>query len=215
MDLHNSVKIVRDWDNVLPDKLRPIWTSHFEMMKVVGNLKFHRVIIPAGAVNLNIHTIDIADASNQIACAATYARCLRINGSYSYPLIFSRSKIILDSLSQAKAKLIAATMNAHIGKIVGKSFQSNHKRKLKLAHSKVMLHWISNSQKPVTQSVRNTVLEIIRFTEPSEWIFVYSQYMIADLGARRVNDLNFVNKDSTWISGYDWMKNNQKDFSTK
>ena len=194
MDLHNSVKIVRDWDDVLPDKLRPIWTSHFEMMKVVGNLKFHRVIIPAGAVNLNIHTIDIADASNQIACAATYARCLRINGSYSYPLIFSRSKIILDSLSQAKA---------------------NHKRKLKLAHSKVMLHWISNSQKPVTQSVRNTVLEIIRFTEPSEWIFVYSQYMIADLGARRVNDLNFVNKDSTWISGYDWMKNNQKDFSTK
>ena len=36
--------------------------------------------------------------------------------------------------------------------------------------------------------------------------------MIADLG---VNGLNFVNKDSTWISGYDWMKNNQKDFSTK
>ena len=168
MDLHNSVKIVRDWDDVLPDKLPPIWTSHFEMMKVVGNLKFHRAIIPAGAVNLNIHTVDIADASNQMACAAIYARRLRINGSYSCPLIFSRSKIILDSLSQAKAKLIAATMNAHIGKVVGKSFQSNHKRKLKLAHSKVMLHWISNNQNPVKQSVRNTVLEIFRFTEPSE-----------------------------------------------
>ena len=50
-------------------------------MKEIGNLKFHRAIIPADAVNLNIHTSDNADASKQIACAAIYARFLRRNGS--------------------------------------------------------------------------------------------------------------------------------------
>ena len=64
----------------------------FLMMKEIENLKFHRAITHADAVNLNIHTIDTADASNQIACATIYTRFLRRNESYSCQLIFSRSK---------------------------------------------------------------------------------------------------------------------------
>ena len=104
MDLHNLVKRGLDWDDVLPDELRPIWASHFQMMKEIGKLKCHRVIIPADAVNLNIYTIDSTDASNQIACAVIYARFLRTNGSYSCQLILSRSKLIPDGLSQPKAE---------------------------------------------------------------------------------------------------------------
>ena len=58
-------------------------------------------------------------------------------------------------------------------------------------------------------------MKILRFIEPSEWMFVSSRYMIADLGTQRVNDLNLVDKDSAWINGYDWMKKDQKDFPTK
>ena len=50
-------------------------------MKEIGNLKFHRAIIPADAVNLNLHKNGNTDASNQIACAAIYARFLRRNRS--------------------------------------------------------------------------------------------------------------------------------------
>ena len=32
---------------------------------------------------------------------------------------------------------------------------------------------------------------------------------------QKVDDLNLFNKDSTWISGYDWMKKDQKNFPTK
>ena len=77
------------------------------------------------------------------------------------------------------------------------------------------LHWISNNQKPVKQWVWNRVLEILRFTEPSEWIFVSSQDMIADLWMQKVDDLNLFNKDSTWINGYDSMKKDQKNFPTE
>ena len=125
--LHNLVKRGLDWDDVLPNELWPIWTSHFEMMEEIGNLKFHRAIIPADAVNLNIHTIDTADGSNQIACAAIYARFLRRNGSYSCQQFFLRFKIIPDGLSQPRAELLAVTtMNAHAGEIVRRSLYSNH-----------------------------------------------------------------------------------------
>ena len=35
MDLHNLVKRGLDWDDVPPDELRLIWTSHLEMMKEI------------------------------------------------------------------------------------------------------------------------------------------------------------------------------------
>ena len=44
------------------------------MIKEIGNLKFHRALIPVNAFNLNNHKIDIAYASNKIECATTYAR---------------------------------------------------------------------------------------------------------------------------------------------
>ena len=184
-------------------------------MKEIGNLKFHRAIIHADAVNLNIHMIDTADASNQIACAAIYVRFFRRNGSYSCQLIFSRSKIIPDGLLQPIAEFFAATMNAHTGEIVRRSLHSNYKGKPKLTDSHVVLHWISNNQKPVKQLVQNKLVEILRFTESSEWMFVCSEDMIADLGTGRVNDLNLVNKDSTWINGYDLIKKDQKVFPAK
>ena len=88
-------------------------------------------------------------------------RFLRRNGSYSCQLIFSRSKIIPDALSQPRAALLDAT-----GEFVRRSLQSNHKGKIKLTDSQVMLHCISNNQTPVKQWVRNRVVEILRFTEP-------------------------------------------------
>ena len=66
------------------------------MRKKIGNLKFHRAVITAVAVDLNIHMIDTADASNQIVCRAIYSTFLRRNESYSCQLIFLRSKIIPD-----------------------------------------------------------------------------------------------------------------------
>ena len=138
-------------------------------MKKIGNLKFHRAIIPADAVNLKIHSVGTADASNQIACAAIYARSWRRDRSYSCQLIFSKTKIIPDGLSQPRAELLAATMNALTGKIVRSSLQSNHKGKLKLTDSSVVLHWVSKNQKPVKPCVQNrVVVELLRYAQPSE-----------------------------------------------
>ena len=74
MDLHTLVKRGLSWDDVIPDDLRSVWISHFEMMQEISNLRFQRVIVPEDVVNLDTNTTDAADASNKMACVPIYAR---------------------------------------------------------------------------------------------------------------------------------------------
>ena len=63
--------------------------------------------------------------------------------------------------------------------------------------------------------MRNKVIEIIRFTDSSEWFFVSSHDIIADLGTRRVDDLRLVNQSSTWFNGFVLMRKDNKEFPIK
>ena len=184
-------------------------------MQEIGKVKFKRAVVPEDAVNLNINTTDAADASQKLACTAIYARFLKKDGTYTCQLVFSCSKIIPDGLTQPRAELFAATMNTNTGEIVRRAFQSNHKERVKLCDNQVTLFWINNQDKPVKQWVQNRVAELNKFIQPSEWMFVHSQDMIADLGTRRVNNLELVNQDSTWINGFSWMKKDKKSFPAK
>ena len=90
------------------------------MMQEIGNLRFQRAVVLEDVVNLDINTIDAADASNKMTCVSIYARFLRRNGTYSCKLVFSRSKVVPDGLSQPRAKLLAATLNTHTGETITK-----------------------------------------------------------------------------------------------
>ena len=102
------------------------------MMQEIGNLRFQRAVVPEDALNLEINTVDAADASNKVASIAIYARVLKRNGTYSCQLVFSRSKVVPDGLSQPIAELLTATLNAHAGEIVKRAFQENHKKKCQI-----------------------------------------------------------------------------------
>ena len=215
MDLHTLVKKSLSWDNVIPNDLRSVWVSHFEMMQEIGKLRFQRKVVPEDAVNLDINTIDASDTSNKMVCVAIYARFLRRSGTYSCQLVFSRSKVVPDGLSQPRAKLFAAVLNARTGEIVKRAFQDNHKGSVKLSDSQVTLHWINNQKKSLKQWVRNRVVKTNRLTQPKDWMFARSEDMIADIGTRRVSDLDVVGKHSVWINGFDWMKWDKASFPGK
>ena len=67
LDSHTLVKRGIDWDDMVPDELRRIWVSHFEMMQEIGKIKFQRAVFPEDAINLDIPIIDTADASQKLA----------------------------------------------------------------------------------------------------------------------------------------------------
>ena len=205
IDLHDLVQRKLDWDDKIPDSLRQIWISNFEMVQEIKHLRFKRAIVPTDAITLDVQTLDFGDASSIMACSAIYARFKRPNDQYSCQLIFSRSKILPDGISQPRAELTAALLNAHTGEVVKRSFATKHIGHIKLSDSQIVLCWLRNEEKPLKQWVRNRIIEIKRFTQLNDWFYVESSKMIADIGTRRGCKVKDVGPNSEWINGFHWM----------
>ena len=83
--------------------------------------------------------------------------------------MFARSKILPDRISQPRAETIAALLNVYTSEVVKRSLGELHTSSIKLCDSQVVLHWIENEEKPLKQWVRDRVIEIRRFTSPTDW----------------------------------------------
>ena len=82
MDLSELSKQNLDWDDYVPDDLKNVWKTNFELIKTLGQIKFKRSMVPKDAINLNIETIEMADSSQNLACAAVYVRFKRKFGGF-------------------------------------------------------------------------------------------------------------------------------------
>eukprot|EP00794_Sanderia_malayensis_P001062 gene1062-biopygen292 len=214
LDLQDLVQRQLDWDDVLPDSLRPLWESNFQMIQEIGNLKFKRAIIPEDAMSMDINTIDFGDASQSMVCVAIYACFHRQNGQYSSQLILSRTRCVPKGTSQPRSELYAALINTHTGEVVKRSLGKFHRSAVKLTDSQIALYWIDGEDKPLKQWVRNRVIEIRRFTEKDQWYYISTNNMIADLGTRKGATIDDVCSSSEWINGYNWMKLDVNEFPT-
>ena len=205
LDLHTLVVQNLNWDDVLPDNLRNVWLSHFEMMTEIKDLQYNRAVVPDDAISLDINTLEFGDASKDLICIAIYVRFMRKCGIYSCQLIFARSRLVPKDMTIPRAELYAALVNSHAGETVRRAIQKHWKGSTKFTDSQIVLFWISRDMRVLKPWTRNRVIEIRRFTDISQWYYVETANMIADLGTRRCTSLEAVNQDSTWINGYDWM----------
>ena len=118
-----------------------MWIPHFERMQEINSISYKRAVVPDDAVSLDISTTDARDESSKVACAAVYARFNRKDGSHSCQLVFSRSKLIPNGMTLPRSELLAATLNAHMGEVVKRSFYQNHKKHFKLTDSQITLYY--------------------------------------------------------------------------
>ena len=207
IDMQDLTHRKLDWDDKIPDDLRPLWESNFEMIKEIGNLRFNRAVIPIDAVSLDVQTLDFGDASKRMICVCIYVRFKRRDGSYSCQLVLGRSKVVPKGMTLPRAELFAALTSTYSGEIIRRSFKSlNIHQKFKFTDNQIVLFWITNPEKSLAQWVRNRVIEILRFSKIEEWYFIESHDMIADIGTRRGATLKDIDQQSVWINGYPWMK---------
>ena len=203
------------WNDVIPDSLRSCWVTHFQMIQELSTIRWKRAVIPSDAVSLEVSTIDCGDASSDIACAAIYVRYLRKNGQYSCQLIFARTKILPEGLTQPRRELVAALLCTHTGEVVRRALQKHHTSSIKLTDNQIVLHWLHNIDIPLKQWPRERVVEIIRWTNAEDWFYVKSTDMIADLGTRPGATISDVDQDSTWNLGFPWMSLPKSQFPMK
>ena len=212
LDLSELCKRKLDWDDPIPDDLVPIWKLNFDTISKLGDLKFRRAIVPDDALNLDMETLEMADASHDMACAATYARFKRRDGSYSCQLVFSRSKIVPSGTSIPRAELFAAVLNATTGHIVYSSLKDFITKRIHLTDSIVTLCWINNVQSELNLFVRNRSIEVNRLTDIARWFHIGTKNMLVDIATRRGAGLSDVGDGSVFNNGQDWDKLEEETF---
>ena len=74
LDLSDLFKMYEGWNTPISDVEREKWIKHFQLLVEVGELRFSRVVIPEGAVDLNVELLGAGDASQRMTCAACYVR---------------------------------------------------------------------------------------------------------------------------------------------
>ena len=79
----------------------------------------------------------------------------------------------------------------------------------------MILHWISNENRPLKQWACNRIIEIKCFTNPDQWRYMHTSNMIADLGTRRGTTLEDINSSSQWINDLSWINKEVEDFPIK
>ena len=204
-----------DWEDLVPEDLVHKWINNFDTLSQLNEIQFRRTIVPEDAINLDVETIEMADASLEIACVAIYARFKRKNGSYSCQLIFARSKILPKGMSIPRAELFAAGLNASTSHVVNLALDKYVKNRVSLTDSQIVLYWINNPQLQLKQWVRNRVIEINCLTQKENWFYVESRNMTADVGTRRGVKLSDILENSTWVKGENWAKYDRAQFPIK
>ena len=211
LDVTNLHKFCQDWDDPIPSQFKEIWVRNFGVIDELRNLRFCRAQVPVDAENLDMQTLEVADAGDQLVCAAIYVRFLRRNGTYSCQLILARTKVVHD-LTTPRAELEAALLNATTGHIVRLSLGERLKVSWKFSDSQVALHWIHCVRYALKMWVRNRVVEINRLCEPISWRYIRSKDNIADLATRKGAKVQDVDVDSTWKRGLPWMSEAEENF---
>ena len=117
-DLHELCTLKLQWNDYIPDELFQKWKTNFSTIESMREIKFQRCVVPPDAASLEIETLEIGDASAQMACSTIYVRFPKKDGSYSCQLVFARTKIISSDMSMPRAELFAANLNATTGHIV-------------------------------------------------------------------------------------------------
>ncbi|XP_066917099.1 uncharacterized protein [Clytia hemisphaerica] len=205
LDLHDLVNRKLSWDDTLPENLRQLWISNFQLISEIKDITYRKAIVPEDAESLQINTLDFGDASQSIACSAIYIRFKRTCGNYSCQLIFARSRILPEDMTQPRRELVAALLNAHTSEVVCQAFSTQHNASHKFTDSQIVLHWLCNEDRPLKKWLRSRVVEIKRFSSSSNWSYIKSTDMIADIATRRCDSNEVIAPNSTWINGFPWM----------
>ena len=82
------------------------------MIQNIEGIKFNRAVVPDDAISLDINTTNTGDASHHLEHAQLYMQDLNENQVTTHVNSFS-AELIPQGMSQPRAELFAATLNAH------------------------------------------------------------------------------------------------------
>ena len=204
LDLHDLVERKMGWDDLIPETYLETWVENLEEMQKLRGISYDRSIVPPNAESNEVELIVSCDASKDIAIATVHAKTKLKNGSYECRLVSAKSRLVKE-LTIPKAELRGCVLAVHLAHAVKHSLGDQLKSTIYVTDSAICLFWLTQDERPLETLVKNAVVEILRFSSPTQWFHVSTDLNIADLGTRTAN-IRDLDRNSAWQKGPDWMK---------
>ncbi|XP_055840693.1 uncharacterized protein LOC129908306 [Episyrphus balteatus] len=200
-----------EWDELLPEDMMKIWMTCWHEVSDLRKIAFPRHVI-VGKRNVDIHIF--SDASQYAFGAVAYARTCDDIGNIFVRFLCAKNRVAplnnknQNELTIPKLELTAALIAARLLDYLQKNLRVEFNDAYLWTDSKISWFWITGSSKRWKPYIENRVREIRSICDVSQWRHCPGQENPADLVTRGINANALINS-SLWMSGPDWLKENQ------
>lgn len=190
-----------EWDNELPDDLRPQWVDWKNDL-----LKLKEVLIPrcyhphtfSDIVRTELH--HFSDASNVGYGACSYLRFKNDKSEVHCSLVMAKARVSPTKvISIPRLELSAAVISARMSVMLKNELEMKIDQEFFWTDSQVVLAYINNEARRFHVFVANRVQLIRDVTDPSQWCYVNTTDNPADYASRGLNASAI--STSMWLSG--------------
>lgn len=195
-----------DWDDPLPEELLHTWKSFLEELPHVKNVHLPRCLIPNSYSFTQL--VGFADASEKGYGCVVYLRVETTDGPISVNLIKAKSKVSpLKTVSIPRLELNAALLLSKVlNKLSNFKLKSGISSTFCFSDSKNVLCWLQTPPHQLKMYVANRVVQILEYTNPSNWHYINTKLNPADCVSRGLTPQNLITHSLYWNGPY-FLKN--------
>lgn len=203
LDLHELCDLKLKWDDPAPIRLLDQWVDNMALIMDLKETHFPRAVVPYNSVDGKFDLIASCDASQIMGVASIHAITQLTDGSNHCQLLTAKSKLVKGA-SIPRAELKAAVLGSVLSHATRRNALDVFKKVIFVTDSAICLFWINQDYRPLQVSVRNSVIQIRRFSLTEQWFHVDSENNVADIGTRSAT-VEEIGPDSDWQKGRSWM----------
>ncbi|XP_038142217.1 uncharacterized protein LOC119784309 [Cyprinodon tularosa] len=198
-----------EWDQELPDYLKPQWESWIKDLPSLANMEIPRCFIPAefGQVkSFELH--HFADASVNGYDACTYLRIINKSDEVHCCLVMAKSRVTPTAvMTIPRLELSAAVVAVRVSDLLRAELEIPDITEFFWTDSTVVLGYINNDAKRFQVFVANRIQRIKSSTRPEQWAYIPSEQNPADYASRGLTAEQL--KYSNWFKGpaFLWERN--------
>jgi hypothetical protein len=214
MLLQEIWKTGSDWDETLNENLRGHVLDWIKGLRHAGNVQLSRPLFlqPDQILKSELHCF--VDASAKAFGAVIY---IKITYAHSTVIkwVAAKGKVCpLDPVSIPRLELLAATLGAQMTDKIVKALQYDKLKVFMWTDSMTALWWIRGRTRNLKMFVANRVLEILKYTDPSDWRYLPTKQNPADLISRGCN-LEDLCCSELWKNGPTFLQHDSANWPTQ
>ncbi|XP_053389483.1 uncharacterized protein LOC123532195 [Mercenaria mercenaria] len=199
--LRDITSKVNDWDEPIPEPLRKKWLSWFESLQDLQTLRIPRTYFPQHVrFNPESELHVFCDASEKAIASVAFLKTVTEDGNIHVGYAFGKAKVApKHGHTIPRLELCAAVLAVEITEAVSEELSISPSKITYYTDSKVVLGYLNNRTRRFYIYVENRVSRILRFSKPSQWLYIETSNNPADEGTRGMKPSEL--KQCIWLSG--------------